>query len=143
MARLESSPISRARQGPGGSRRRPDAPGRFTPRPSVEDAASDALDQLYTALAGEPPRALRAYRDDDALLLLLRFNRDLVGIEHVPLMAMPELVAQIVARRTSATLVPGDLSVSDGNGLAVFGFSVIEDAGGDDRSRGAGLHLDG
>src|SRR5271155_864474 len=108
----------------------------------VDSLASEALASLYTAVAGETPRALRAYREDDALLLLLRFDPALLvdaSGEHfealidVSFMAMPELIAEAVRQGTGRTLAPGNLSICSQRGLAVFTFSVLEDdSDGDD-----------
>jgi len=99
---------------------------------SVDEIASQALESLYTDVWGEEPLALRAHRDDDGLLLLLRFDPELVegagGMSFEPLlersfMALPALVAEAVRMRTAQTLVPRNLTVSAERGLAVFAFS--------------------
>lgn len=100
---------------------------------SVDEIASQALGLLYTDVWGEEPLALRAHRDDDGLLLLLRFDPDLMeragGTSLEPLVdrsfiALPELVAEAVRVRTCQTLVPRNVNVSAERGLAVFAFSA-------------------
>lgn len=100
---------------------------------SVDEVASQALESLYTEVWGEEPLALRAHREDDGLLLLLRFDPELMegagGTSADPsvdasFMALPELVAEAVRVRTARTLVPRNLNVSAERGLAVFAFSA-------------------
>jgi len=100
---------------------------------SVDEVASQALESLYAEVWGEEPLALRAHREDDGLLLLLRFDPDLMegaaGTSCEPsvdpsFMALPELVAEAVRVRTARTLVPRNLNVSAERGLAVFAFSA-------------------
>jgi hypothetical protein len=102
---------------------------------SVDEIASQALGSLYTDMSGEAPLALCAFRDGDALLLLLRFDRELLEgadetrfgpLSALSFMALPELVAEVVRLRASRTPVPGSLSVSEERGLAVFAFSVLD-----------------
>ena len=103
---------------------------------TVEGVASEILGTLYRGVVGEAPLALRAYRDDDAVMLLLRFdpalleNRGAAPIEpliEISFLAMPELVADAVRERTGRTLIPGNLSVCADRGLAVFAFSVFDE----------------
>jgi hypothetical protein len=98
---------------------------------SVDEIASQALGSLYTEVWGEEPLALRAHRDDGGLLLLLRFDPELMertggtSFEPVPdrsFMALPELIAEAVRMRTAETLVPRNVNVSEERGLAVFAF---------------------
>ena len=98
---------------------------------SVDEIASQALGSLYTEVWGEEPLALRAHRDDGGLLLLLRFDPELMeragGTSFEPVldrsfMALPELVAEAVRTRTAETLVPRNVNVSEERGLAVFAF---------------------
>ena len=100
---------------------------------SVDEIASQALGSLYTEVWGEEPLALRAHRDDDGLLLLLRFDPEVMegagGRSFEPSVnrsftALPELVAEAVRMRTAQTLVPRNLNVSAERGLAVFAFSA-------------------
>jgi hypothetical protein len=100
---------------------------------SVDEIASQALGLLYTDVWGEEPLALRAHRDGDGLLLLLRFDPELMesagGTSFEPLVdrsfiALPELVAEAVRVRTAQTLVPRNVNVSAERGLAVFAFST-------------------
>jgi hypothetical protein len=108
----------------------------------IDSVAGEALGNLYTAVTGEAPRRLRAYHEDDALLLLLRFDPALVaeasGEQFEPLidisfMAMPDMVAEAVYEATGRTLLPGNLSICPERGLAVFAFSVLEENADDDR----------
>jgi hypothetical protein len=99
--------------------------------------AREVLMDLYRALSGHSPKAVRVYGEDDALLLLLRFDpRELGGSSEVsfePLidttfMALPSMVASAVQHRAGRTLYPGNLSVCADRGLAVFAFSALEEA---------------
>lgn len=100
---------------------------------SVDEIASQALGSLYTDVWGEEPLALRAHREDDGLLLLMRFDPELMegagGTPFEPLldrsfMALPKLVAEAVRMRTAQTLVPRNVNASVERGLAVFAFSA-------------------
>jgi hypothetical protein len=105
----------------------------------IGSLAGEALENLYTAVAREPPRALRVYHEDDALLLLLRFGPPLrsdAAAEHceapidTSFMAMPDMVAEVLRQAAGFTLVPGSVSICAERGLAVFAFSVLgEDDG--------------
>jgi len=103
---------------------------------SPDNAAADALATLYAALAGSSPLSVRAYHDDDAMLVLLRFDARAAlgaGEEEEPpieiaLMAMPDLVADAVRRRTGHALEPGSLSVSAPRGLALFTFTLVAES---------------
>jgi len=108
----------------------------------IDLVAGEVLGNLYTAVTGEAPRRLHAYRDEDALLLLLRFDpallSDASGEQFEPLidisfMAMPNLIAEAVTDATGRKLMPGNLSICAERGLAVFAFSVLD---GDDASLG-------
>jgi hypothetical protein len=108
----------------------------------IDSVAGEALGNLYTAVTGAAPRRLRAYHEDDALLLLLRFDASLLsdagGEQFEPLidisfMAMPDMVAEAVHEATGRTLMPGNLSICAERGLAVFAFSVLEGDGDDSR----------
>ena len=98
--------------------------------------ASEVLRDLYQAVTGHEPAAVRSYRDEDAILLLLRFARnesaDVDGDDFVPfldtaILAMPGMVASAVEARTGQRLAPGNLSVCAERGLAVLAFSVLEE----------------
>ncbi|HEY7966083.1 MAG TPA: hypothetical protein VID68_03570 [Solirubrobacteraceae bacterium] len=112
-------------------------------RDEVECVAAEVLRELYDAFAGEPPRALRAYRERDTLLLLLRFDAHAGALRaevepDVAFMALPSIVAEAVGARTGLRLRAGDASVCAATGLAVLGFTVVDqrDSGaltGDDR----------
>ena len=108
----------------------------------VDSLATSVLRNLYTAVTGEAPRALRTYYDDDTLLLLLRFNPALLADpsgEHfeplidISFMAMPDLIAEAVHETNGRTLMPGNLSICPERGLAVFAFSVLDDNADDQR----------
>jgi hypothetical protein len=105
---------------------------------AVDLLACEVLADLYRAYCGAAPLAVRAYRDDDALLLLLRFEPEAVTEDvaadgdHDPLVAvamraMPGLVASAVEARTGVRLAPGNLSLCSARGLAVFAFSILRD----------------
>ena len=111
-------------------------PTRDIPQKSGDLAVSIAAD-LYRAVTGRAPRALRAYQDDDALLVLLRFDPQEMAVDpadgvepllQTAFMAMPGMVATAVAARSGAQLVPGNLSVCPERGLAVFAFTEAEPA---------------
>ncbi|HEY1774595.1 MAG TPA: hypothetical protein VGG41_00420 [Solirubrobacteraceae bacterium] len=98
--------------------------------------ASEILRNLYQAVAGQEPAAVRSYRDEDAILLLLRFDpaelTEREGDDRIPFldtafMAMPGMIASAVEARTGHRLAPGNLSVSPDRGLAVFAFSALEE----------------
>jgi hypothetical protein len=98
--------------------------------------ASEVLKDLYRALSGGEPAAVRSYRDEDAILLLLRF--DPTELETSPddgfapfldtaFLAMPGMVSSAVEARTGLRLAAGNLSVCPERGLAVFAFSALEE----------------
>lgn len=99
--------------------------------------ASEILADLYWAVCGVEPKAVRAYSEDDALLLLLRFEPEEIqdgpfdGCE--PLLftafaAMPALIGAAVEARTGQRLWPGNLLLCSERGLAVLAFSAIDEA---------------
>lgn len=98
--------------------------------------ATEVLRDLYQAVAGHEPAAVRSYRDEDAILLLLRFepseladveDRDVAPFLDTAFLAMPGMVASAVEARTGQQLIPGNLSVCADRGLAVFAFSALEE----------------
>jgi hypothetical protein len=98
--------------------------------------ASEVLRDLYQAVAGREPAAVRSYRDEDAILLLLRFEpsdiadgeaEDVVPFLDTAFLAMPGMIASAVEARTGQRLAPGNLSVCAERGLAVFAFSSLEE----------------
>ena len=106
---------------------------------AVDAVAVDVLSALFEAVTGAPPRTLRAYRADDALLLLVRYD----GVATDPpveiaLMALPALVAEAVAKRTGRTVVSGGVSLCAPKELAVLAFSVVDESPSE-----AGLRLAG
>ena len=118
----------------------------------IADLAGDVLTELYRAVCGHMPRAVRAYHDDDALLILLRFDPAEMtrhaadGIEQLlegAFIAMPGMIASALEARSGMRLAPGNLSVCAERGLAVFAFSASErDARGRGRAelRGSLAH---
>jgi hypothetical protein len=102
---------------------------------ALGELAREVLVDLYHALSGHSPESVRVYGENDALLLMLRFDpAELAGTDEVsfePLIdttfiALPSMIASAVARRAGRTLVPGNLSVCADRGLAVFAFSALE-----------------
>ena len=98
--------------------------------------ATEVLRDLYQAVAGHEPAAVRSYRDEDAILLLLRFEpselaeeegEDIAPFLDTAFLAMPGMVASAVEARTGQRLAPGNLSVCADRGLAVFAFSALEE----------------
>jgi hypothetical protein len=98
--------------------------------------ASEVLRDLYQAVVGREPAAVRSYRDEDAILLLLRFESsdladgegdDVVPFLDTAFLAMPGMIASAVEARTGQRLAPGNLSVCAERGLAVFAFSSLEE----------------
>ena len=99
---------------------------------AIDAVALDVLRALFEALTGAPPRTLRAYRDDDALLLLLRYEEPSTDPPvEIALMALPSLVAEAVEKRTGRHLVSGDVSLCAPQGLAVLAFSVSDEIPGE------------
>ena len=102
---------------------------------AVDLLACEVLADLYRAYCGSRPLAVRAYRDRDALLLLLRFEPDVVAeadgegdlLTSTALRAMPGLISSAVEARTGGRLAPGKLSMCSARGLAVLAFSVLEE----------------
>ena len=95
---------------------------------AVDVAALDVLGALFEAVTGAPPTKLRAYRADDALLLLVRYEGAATDPPvEIALMALPALVAEAVAQRTGRVLVSGGVSLCAPKELAVLAFSVIGD----------------
>ncbi len=127
----------------------------MTPRESPQTASDLAVTiaaDLYRAVTGQAPRALRAYQDQDALLVLLRFDPDEMrvdpadGVEpllQTAFMAMPGMVVTAVRARSGAQLVPGNLSVCPERGLAVFAFTETAPAAFADAGAGPALRLVG
>jgi hypothetical protein len=97
-------------------------------------AAADALASLYAGIAGVPPVSVRAYQDDDAILVLMRFdpasaptpNSEFDPPIEVSLLALPDLIAEAVLAETGRELLPGSLSVSVERGFAVLAFRLHE-----------------
>ena len=97
--------------------------------------ASEVLKELYRAVSGSEPVAVRSYRDEDAILLLLRFDateletgrEGFAPFLDTAFLAMPGMVASAVEARTGLRLAAGNLSVCAERGLAVFAFSALEE----------------
>lgn len=111
---------------------------------ALGELAREVLIDLYRALSGHTPAAVRVYGEDDALLLLLRFDlRQLGGdsetslepLIDTTLIALPGMIASAVHRRAGRTLYPGNLSVCADRGLAVFAFSAPGEAPSERASR--------
>lgn len=94
--------------------------------------ATEVLKDLYRAVCGREPLAVRAYQDEDAILLLLRFEtgeNDAHGREprlDTAFLAMPGMIASAVEARVGRRLMPGNLSICAERGLAVLAFSAVE-----------------
>jgi hypothetical protein len=97
--------------------------------------ASEVLKDLYRAVCGREALAVRAYQDEDAILLLLRFDpaeadSDAAGsfepMLDTAFLAMPGMIASAVEARTGRRLAAGNLSVCADRGLAVFAFSALD-----------------
>ena len=104
----------------------------------VGDLASEVLADLYRAVCGHQPKAVRAYHEDDALLLLLRFEPEAIGDgdpaevasrrlldDGLPRDARHDRLGDRGAQRPR--LLPGNLSVCAERGLAVFAFSAMDE----------------
>jgi hypothetical protein len=111
------------------------ANGRFS-SDDIGSLAGEALTELYTVVWGHRPTTVRAYHEDDALLLMLRFDPDAIGAGPVDVpdalldaafAAMPGMIASAIEARTGRWLLPGSLSVCIERGLAVFAFSAMDD----------------
>jgi hypothetical protein len=109
----------------------PNTPGQ---KDEIAELASGILMDLFRAVCGHEPKAVRAYHDADALLLLLRFDPDVMtdrpvdGFEPLldtAFMAMPGMIASAIEARGGQHLTPGNLSISADRGLAVFAFSAV------------------
>jgi hypothetical protein len=108
---------------------------RATELDEVGALAAEVMGELYAVAAGGPPRAVRHYHEDDALLLLLRFDpqhlpdSDQAGspLSEAALMAMPDLIASAVRSRSEHRhrLVPGSLTISNDRSFVSLGFSVV------------------
>lgn len=107
------------------------------PTQTAGDLAVSIAAELYRAVTGRSPQALRAYQDENALLVLLRFDPQEMAVDpadgvepllQTAFMAMPGMVATAVAARSGVQLVPGNLSVCPERGLAVFAFTETETA---------------
>ena len=116
----------------------------------VGQLASEVLTELYTVVCGHRPTAVRAYHEDDALLLMLRFDAEAIGagpadapdaLLDSAFAAMPGMIASAIEARTGRWLLPGSLSVCVERGLAVFAFSAMDDDA-DEHSGDDLFHID-
>jgi hypothetical protein len=97
--------------------------------------AREVLIDLYRALSGHTPKAVRVYGEDDALLLLLRFDPNHLTdtgepgspLSEAALMAMPDMLASAVRAHTNKRhrLIPGSLTISSDRSFVSLGFSVV------------------
>src|SRR5579872_1064031 len=92
----------------------------------VGATAVEVLRALFESVTGAPPSTLRAYRDDDVLLLLLRFppSGDADPPFAVALPALAQLVSEAVAARTGEAISAESVNVNDAKGLAVLAFAA-------------------
>ncbi|HUB76427.1 MAG TPA: hypothetical protein VL977_05185 [Solirubrobacteraceae bacterium] len=100
----------------------------------VGELAVDAMSKLYALAAGGPPLVARAYHEEDALLLLLRFDPSHLSntgdpgspLSEAALMALPDMIASAVRNASEAhhRLIPGSLTISSDRGVVSLGFSV-------------------
>lgn len=97
--------------------------------------AAELMAQLYAVAAGGRPLVARAYHDEDALLLLLRFEpshltdsrRPGSPLSEAALMALPDMIASALYARTGYRhrLIPGSLTISSDHSVVSLGFSVV------------------
>jgi hypothetical protein len=102
---------------------------------AVGELAVAALIQLYSLAAGGPPLVARAYHEEDALLLLLRFDPSHLTdsgepgspLSEAALMALPDMIASAIRSQTAHRhrLIPGSLTISSDRGVVSLGFSVV------------------
>ena len=111
---------------------------------TLADLAREVLMDLYHALCGHYPKAVRVYGEGEALLLLLRFDpAELWGSERISsetlaeatFAALPDMIVSAVERRRGQALEPGELSVCTQRGLAVFAFRAPEDGAAASRAK--------
>jgi hypothetical protein len=96
--------------------------------------AAEMMAQLYAVAAGGPPLVSRAYHEEDALLLLLRFDPAHLTdtgepgspLSEAALMALPDMIASAVRSHTNKRhrLIPGSLTISSDRSFVSLGFSV-------------------
>jgi hypothetical protein len=101
----------------------------------VGAVASEVMAQLYAVAAGGRPRVARAYTEEDALLLLLRFDPSHLSdsrrlgspLSEAALMALPDMIASAVCAQTGYRhrLIPGSLTISSDHSVVSLGFSVV------------------
>jgi hypothetical protein len=97
--------------------------------------AGELVAQLYALAAGGAPRVVRHYHEDDALLLLLRFDPEHLTdtsqagspLSEAALMALPDMIASAVRTRGAYRhrLIPGSLTISSDRSFVSLGFSVV------------------
>jgi hypothetical protein len=107
-----------------------------TPIDPIGLLASEVLKDLYRAVCGREVLAVRSYQDEDAILLLVRFDPTEVESDgpdrfapvlDTAFLAMPGMIASAVEARTGRRLAAGNLSVCADRGLAVFAFSALDE----------------
>jgi hypothetical protein len=113
---------------------RPDGPG-SSEMEAVGSLAAELMAQLYAVAAGGRPLVARAYHEEDALLLLLRFDpAHLSGsqqpgspLSEAALMALPDMIASALHAQSGYRhrLIPGSLTISSNHGVVSLGFSVV------------------
>jgi hypothetical protein len=101
----------------------------------VGSLAAELMAQLYAVAAGGRPLVARAYHEDDALLLLLRFEPSHLSestepgspLSEAALMALPDMIASAVHAQSGYRhrLIPGSLTISSDHSVISLGFSVV------------------
>lgn len=87
------------------------------------EVAAEAFGDLYRAVTGATDATVRAHIDEDAILLLMRF--DASDVAEAAFMPMPAMIAAAVLARTGQILSPGNLSISPERGLAVIALHAV------------------
>lgn len=92
---------------------------------TLAEVAKAALEEVHAALYGRPPAAVRAWRDGDAILLVLRLALEAdAHSPHAgpPLGAIAEMISTAVYQRTGEMLSGTGQSTDPDRGLAVLAF---------------------
>ena len=87
------------------------------------DVAVEAFGNIYRAVTGGAEATVRSHIDEDAILLLMRF--DASHAAEAAFMPMPAMIAAAVLARTGQVLSPGNLSICPERGLAVIAFHAL------------------
>jgi hypothetical protein len=95
-------------------------------------AIAHALDDIHTAIYGQPPQATHAWTDEEAILVVFRTQvgtevdgdteRAAATVTGTPLDSLQRMVIATVLRRTGETLLPLGRSANARLGLAVLAF---------------------